>query len=75
MGSRPSSVRPSVVRPSSSASTIHIFDFFSKTVGRILFKLGGDVPWVDVYQVCSLGGAAIIFRFFTNFFLHFWGES
>jgi len=27
----------------------YMFDFFSKTVGQIVFKLGGDVPWVDVY--------------------------
>jgi len=34
---------------------------FSKTVGWILLKLGGDVPWVSLYQVFSVDGAAIIF--------------
>jgi len=42
---------------SSSASaaaslTFHIFDFFSKTAAQISFKFGGEVPQVDVYQVC-----------------------
>ena len=68
---RPSSVRPSSVRP----STIHIFDFFSKTVSQIHFKLGGDVPWVGLYQVCSNGHGPVIFGFFMNFFVHFWGKS
>ena len=38
-----------------------IFVFFSETAGWIIFKPGGDVAWVNVYQVCSLGGAAVIF--------------
>ena len=57
-----------------SVSVVHFlefFYFFSKTVGRILVKLGGDVPWVDVYQVCSVGGAGSIFSLCTKGFLHF----
>ena len=58
--------RPSVVRPS---STITFLTFFFKTGGQILFKLGGDVSWVDPYQVCSIGHAPVIFLIFLmNFF-------
>merc|ERR1712212_1097509 len=42
---------------------------------QIYFKLGGDVPWVDLYQVCSNGHALLIFGFFMNFFVHFWGAN
>ena len=50
-------------------STSHIFLFFSKTAGWIIFKLDWDVPWVDFYQVCSLGGATIIFWFCYNYYI------
>ena len=36
------------------------FDIF-KTAGQILFNLSGDVQWVGHYQLCSLGGAVVIF--------------
>ena len=65
-----------VVRPLSvrHPSTIHIFDFFSERVGQIHFKLGGDVPWVGVYQVCSNGYGPLIFGFLMNFFVLFWAN-
>ena len=40
-----------------------IFDFFSKTVNQIHLKLGGDVPWVSLYQVYSNGHGPVIFGF------------
>ena len=43
-------------------------------IDQIYFKLGGDVPWVDLYQVCSNGHALLIFGFFMNLFVLFWGE-
>ena len=46
---------------------IHIFDF-SKTVIQIYFKLGGNVPWVGVYQVCSNGHVPMNLDFFMIFF-------
>ena len=46
---------------------IDIFDFFSKTVNQIHFKLGGDVPWVSLYQACSNGHGPVIFGFFMKF--------
>ena len=30
----------------------HIFNFFSRTAAQICFKICGDVPWVEPYQVC-----------------------
>ena len=53
---------------------IDIFDFFSKMVSQIHFKLGGYVPWVALYQVCSNGHGPVIFGFLMNFFVHFWGN-
>ena len=41
----------------------HMFDFFSKTVSQIHFKLGGDMPWVGLYQVCSNGHGPMIYGF------------
>ena len=58
MGGDPSSVCPSV-RPSSVHN--YIFDFFSKTVSQIHFKLDGNVPWMGLYQVCSNGHGPVIF--------------
>ena len=43
-------------------------------IDQIYFKLGGDVPWVDLYQVCSNGHALLIFGFFMNLFVLFWGK-
>ena len=53
---------------------IDIFDFFSKTVSQIHFKVGGYVPWVGLYQVSSSGHGPVIFGFLMNFLLIF-GES
>ena len=50
---------------------IHNFDFFSKTDGQIHSKLGGNVPWVGFYQVCTNGHGPVIFGFFMNFFVLF----
>ena len=36
---------------------------FSQNIGHILFKLSGDVLYVGLYQVWSLGCAVIIFWF------------
>jgi hypothetical protein len=41
-------VRPSV--------NFYIFDFFSRTVGPILTRLGTNHPWVKGIQVCSMEG-------------------
>ena len=49
-----------------------IFDFFSKTVSQIHFKLGRGVPWVGLNQVCSNGQGPLIFLFFMNFFVAFY---
>ena len=45
--------------------------FFGKSVfvtslkpQQILFKLDGDIPLLDPYQLCSLGGAVVILWFF-----------
>ena len=46
------------------AMLIDIFDVFSKTVSQIHFKLGGYVPWVGPYQVCSNGYGPVIFWMF-----------
>ena len=46
---------------------IDIFDFFSKTVSQIDFKLGEYVPWVGLYQVCSNGHGPVIFGILVNF--------
>ena len=46
-----------------SLMLIDIFDFFSETVSQIHFKLGGKVPLVGFYQVCSNGHAPVIFGF------------
>ena len=51
---------------------IHIFYLISKTVGQIHFKLGGDVPFVGLYRVCSIGHSSVIFGF-LNFFCAFSG--
>ena len=48
---RPSSVRPSVRRPSSSVN-FHIFDFFSRTAWWILMKLGRDEVLMVPYKCC-----------------------
>ena len=53
---------------------IDIFDFFSKTVSQIQFKLGGDVPWVGLYQVCSSGRGPVIFGFLMNFLGSIFGQ-
>jgi hypothetical protein len=34
----------------------YIFDFFSRTTGPILIKLGTNHPWVEGIQVCSNKG-------------------
>jgi hypothetical protein len=34
----------------------YIFDFFSKTTGPILNKLGTNHPWGEGFQVCSNEG-------------------
>ena len=47
---RPPSVRPSSVRPSSV--NFHIFDFFSRTAGWILMKLGRDEVLMVPYKCC-----------------------
>ena len=39
---------------------IHIFNLISKTGGQIYFKLGGEVPWMGAYYVCSYGHALVI---------------
>ena len=57
----PSSVvrRPCVrasVRPS---STFHSNNFFSKTPWSNLMKLGRNVPWVTLFQVCSNGSGSL----------------
>ena len=49
------SVRPSV-RPSVCLLTFDIFDFFSRTTGPNLTKLGTNQPWVKGIQVCSNEG-------------------
>ena len=49
------------------AMLIDIFDFFSKTDSQIHFKLGGYVPGVGPYQVCSNGHGPVIFGVFMNF--------
>ena len=36
---------------------MYIFVLFSKTASRISLKLDGDVPWVDLYKVCTHGNA------------------
>ena len=56
------------------ALVIYIFNFFCKTVCQIHFKLDGDVPWIDLYQVCPNGHGPLIFRFFTIFLGSFLGE-
>jgi len=46
-----------------------IFDFFSKTDGLIIVKLGRNVPQLHLNEVCSLSSAANISWFFTNFLI------
>ena len=58
-----------------SAMVIHIFNLISKTTIQIHFKLGVDMPWMGLYQVCSNGHGPVIFGFFMNSFVHFWGKS
>ena len=47
---------------------IYIFEFLSKSIIQIYFKLGGNVPWVGVYQVCSNGHVPMNLDFFMIFF-------
>ena len=56
------------------AMVIDIFDFFSKMVSQIHFKLGWGVPWVGFYQVCSIDYSSMIFGFFV-IFLYISGED
>ena len=56
------------------AMLIHNFDFFSKTISQIHFKLSGDMPWVGLYQVYLNGHGPVIFGFVMNFFGSFSGE-
>ena len=49
---------------------LNIFNF-SATADWISFKLGGDVHWIGLYQVCSNGHGPVIFGFFMNFFVLF----
>ena len=53
------------------AMLIEIFDFFSETISQIHFKLGGDMPWVGLYQVFSNGHGPVIFGFFMIFVVGF----
>jgi hypothetical protein len=47
----------SVVRPSVRLSVnFYIFDFFSRTTGPILTRLGTNHPWGEGIQVCSNEG-------------------
>ena len=58
------------------AMIIDNFDLFSITIHQIHCKLGGDMPWVGLYQICSNGYGPLIFEFFINFFIaHFGGKS
>ena len=45
-------------------------DIFSKTVIQIQ-DIGGNVPWVGLYQVCSNSRGPVIFGFLMNFFVLF----
>ena len=54
---------------------IHTFDLITKTISRTHFKFGGDVPWVNLYQVCSNGHAPVIFWFFMNILLILFAKS
>ena len=42
--------------------------FFSKTTKPTVTKFDQDVPWGDLYQVCSNCGEFCIFGIFMNFF-------
>ena len=42
------------------AMVIHIFNLISKTISQIHFKLGGEVPWMGAYYVCSYVYALVI---------------
>ena len=61
-----------IIRPSirlCPASTIHIFDFFSRSISQIDFKLGGDVSWGG--SLASL----YIWKYTVHIalsYLHFW---
>jgi hypothetical protein len=46
------SIRPSVCL----SVNFYIFDFFSRTTGPILTRLGTNHPWVEGIQVCSNEG-------------------
>jgi hypothetical protein len=47
----------SVIRPSVCLSVnFNIFDFFSRTYGPILTRLGTNHPWGEGIQVCSNKG-------------------
>jgi hypothetical protein len=53
---RPLSVRPSVRLCGRLSVTFYIFDFFSRTTGPILTRLGTNYPWGTGIQVCSKEG-------------------
>ena len=48
--------------------------FFGVGFSRIISKLGGDVAWVDIYQVCSTRGRCEHFLIFYEFFFFFFGK-
>ena len=50
------SVCPSVCLSVCPSVNFYIFDFFSRTAGPILTRLGTNHPWVKGIQVCSKEG-------------------
>jgi hypothetical protein len=47
-----SNIRPSVC----PSVNFYVFDFFSRTTGPILTRLGTTHPWVEGIQICSNEG-------------------
>ena len=54
--------------------TDYINSYFSETIGRIIVKFDGDIPWVGLTQVSLNGHSSEFLIFLMNFFANFWGE-